>query len=120
MYPRTPDGRYFVVKGKLWRCSDPALSDAERQRLVDDLMKARRSVKQAKASDDAKQLRAARSQVDAVKIALGERGSVWWNDGSPDFNRCQAINTPYAEWYRSLDTQLCAKKTPGCQGKPKC
>jgi hypothetical protein len=21
MYPTTPDGRYFVVKGKLWRCS---------------------------------------------------------------------------------------------------
>ncbi|CAM2886585.1 hypothetical protein PSFL6913_05565 [Pseudomonas fluorescens] len=31
-----------------------------------------------------------------------ERGPVWWSDGSPDYNRHKAINTPYAEWYRSL------------------
>jgi hypothetical protein len=26
-YPVTPDGRYFVVKGRLWRRADPALPD---------------------------------------------------------------------------------------------
>jgi hypothetical protein len=31
-YPATPDGRYFVLRGRLWRCSDPALSDAEHER----------------------------------------------------------------------------------------
>jgi len=30
-YPTTPDGRYFVVRGRLWRCTDPSLSEAERQ-----------------------------------------------------------------------------------------
>lgn len=24
-----------------------------------------------------------------------ERGPVWWSDGSPDYNRHKAINTPY-------------------------
>jgi len=23
-YPQTPDGRYFVAKGRLWRKTDPA------------------------------------------------------------------------------------------------
>jgi len=32
-YLDTPDGRYFVVKGRLWRKSDPRLSDDERQRI---------------------------------------------------------------------------------------
>ena len=102
MHPTTPDGRYFAVKGKLWRCSNPALSEQERQRLVHDLMEARRAVKAAKASNDVDQIRAARAAVDEAKVALGERGAVWWSDGSPDYNRHKAINTPYAEWYRSL------------------
>ncbi|MGO3987225.1 hypothetical protein ABI582_22975 [Pseudomonas sp. SAS7] len=105
MYPTTPDGRYFVVKGQLWRCSNPALSEEERQHLVHVLMDARRAVKEAKASKDAGQLRSARARVDAAKVALGERGPVWWSDGSPDYNRHKAINTPYADWYRSLAEQ---------------
>ncbi|ROM34168.1 hypothetical protein BK648_25900 [Pseudomonas poae] len=95
----TPDGRYFVVKGQLWRCTNPALDEATRQRLVHALMDARRAVKAAKASSDPQQLSAARQQVQCAKVALGERGPVWWDDGSPDFNRYQVANTPYAEWY---------------------
>lgn len=98
----TPDGRYFLVKGQLWRRSNPALSDEQRQQLVHVLMEARRAVKEAKASDDADDMRTARAEVDQAKRALGERGPVWWSDGSPDYNRHKAINTPYAEWYRSL------------------
>lgn len=30
-YPETPDGRYFVVRGRLWRKSDPRLGEEERQ-----------------------------------------------------------------------------------------
>lgn len=100
MYPTTPDARYFVVKGQLWRCSNPALSDIERQRWVSALMAARRAVKAAKASGDADELKAARSAVDAAKVALGERGPVWWDDGAPDFNRHKVVNTPYADWHR--------------------
>ncbi|WP_237150758.1 MULTISPECIES: hypothetical protein [unclassified Pseudomonas] len=102
MYPTTPDGRYFVVKGKLWRCSNPLLPAHIRQHLVDDLMAARREVKAAKASGDAGQLSAARAKVQKAKTELGERGPVWWDDGSPDVNRKQAANTPYADWYFSL------------------
>ncbi|MDH4432208.1 hypothetical protein QEP21_17895 [Pseudomonas shirazica] len=102
MHPITPDGRYFVVKGQLWRCSNPSLSYEERQHLVHVLMDARRAVKEAKASDDADQMRTAQAEVDQAKRALGERGPVWWDDGSPDYSRHKAINTPYADWYRSL------------------
>lgn len=102
-YSTTPDGRYFVVRGRLWRCTDPSLSDALRQHWVHALMDARRAVKDAKANDEPDQLARARAQVQAAKVALGERGPVWWGDGSPDFNRRMAVNTPYAEWFQSLD-----------------
>ncbi|MEM8514987.1 hypothetical protein RCH14_004342 [Massilia sp. MP_M2] len=101
-YPNTPDGRYFVVKGRLWRSSNPHLAPHERQQLVNRLMDARRQVGAAlKAHDEAAE-RAARADVDAAKQALGERGPVWWTDGAPDYNRRMAVNTPYAAWYEAL------------------
>src|SRR5690348_2202672 len=102
-YPVTPDRRYFVVRGRLWRCANPALSAAERGRLVAALMAARRAVAAARRAGDAAGLAAARATVDAAKRGLGERGPVWWTDGAPDYNRRLARNTPYAEWYASLD-----------------
>lgn len=102
MHPVTPDGRYFVVKGQLWRCSNPSLDEDVRQRLVDTLMAARREVKNAKGPQDASQLKRAREKVQMAKVALGERGPVWWTDGSPDFNRRLVSNSPYAEWFSSL------------------
>ena len=101
-YPRTPDGRYFVVSGRLWRTSDPGLAPDARQALVDQLMTARRQVGAAKKASDADAERAARAQVDLAKRALGERGPVWWTDGAPDFNRRMVTNTPYADWYAGL------------------
>jgi hypothetical protein len=98
-YPVTPDARYFVVRGRLWRCANPGLSDADRQRLVEALMKARRSVATARRAGDAASLASARAAVDAAKRGLGERGPVWWNDGAPDYNRRMVRNTPYAAWY---------------------
>ncbi len=102
-YPDTPDGRYFVVKGRLWRTSNPALEPDQRQALVDQLMKARRQVGVAKRAQDAEAERDARAAVDKAKRALGERGPVWWTDGAPDFNRRMVVNTPYAQWYAELD-----------------
>ena len=81
-YPQTPDGRYFVAAGKLWRCSDPRLTPAGRKALTKKLMDARRKVKEVQ-NNEAK-LKAARRQVNAAKEALGERGPVWWDDGAPD------------------------------------
>lgn len=98
----TPDGRYIVVRGRLWRASNPDLSAAERTALVLELSAARRSVKLALRDRDQTRLAAARSAVDAAKIALGERGEPWWKDGAKDFNRYLVKNTPYAEWYEEL------------------
>ena len=101
-YPSTPDGRYFVVRGRLWRMSNPELAPEARQQLVDQLMQARRQVGVALKAHDADAERKARAAVDESKRALGERGAVWWTDGAPDFNRKLVANTPYAEWYAAL------------------
>ena len=103
MYPTTPDGQYFVVKGQLWRCTYPSLNEDVRQRLVDEPMEAQREVKAEKALGDPGQLSAARAKVQKTEVELGERGPVWWDDGSPAFNRQKVANTPYAERYRSLE-----------------
>ena len=97
--PATPDGRYIVVRGRLWRRANPHLPDAERAALVRDLMSARRAVAAAKRANDAAAESAAHRAVDIAKQALGERGPVWWTDGAPDFNRHLAKNTPYAAWW---------------------
>ncbi len=97
VYPRTPDGRYFVVRGRLWRLSDPSLDQHRRAGLVQELMAARRAVRDAKGQPVS--LQEARGRVDKAKRALGERGPVWWNDGAPDYNRRHVMNTPYAAWF---------------------
>jgi hypothetical protein len=102
-HPVTPDGRYFVVRGRLWRMSDPRLSTAERERLVAMLMDARRAVGRAKREGDENAERAARQAVDQAKQALGERGPIWWNDNGPDLNRHMARTTIYTEWFARLD-----------------
>jgi hypothetical protein len=68
--------------------SDPSLDPKRREELVRELMDARR--------------KRDRDRVDATKRALGERGPPWWDDGSPDFNRRMARNTPYADWYAQI------------------
>ncbi|KII96443.1 hypothetical protein DGN16_17295 [Xanthomonas citri pv. fuscans] len=97
----TPDGRYLVVRGRLWRTANPALSALERKRLVHELMDARRAVKAAKAAGSSDELAKARRSVNAAKVGLGERGPVWWTDGSKDFNRHLVRNTPYAKWFNN-------------------
>jgi hypothetical protein len=101
-HPVTPDGRYFVVRGRLWRMANPALDETERSDLVQGLMAARRQVRDARKADDLLSEAAAHKLVDQAKRALGERGPVWWKDGAPDLNRHMARNTPYAEWYAKL------------------
>ncbi|WP_298914234.1 hypothetical protein [uncultured Algimonas sp.] len=99
-FPQTPDGRYFVSKGRLWRTTNPKLPEAERERLVKALMKARRDVYRDR--DDAEKLKDARSRVHAAKVALGERGPVWWDDGAEDVLRKAPKNTRYADWWDGL------------------
>ncbi len=106
-YPHIPDGRYFVVRGRLWRLSNPELDLKKREILVQELMAARRAVRSAKGDTEA--LAKARAQVDTAKRALGERGPVWWADGAPDYNRRLVKGTPYAEWFSSLSTRTESK-----------
>lgn len=102
-HPTTPDGRYFVVKGRLWRLSNPALSSDDREFWVAQLMSARRQVGTALKAQDSAAEKAAREAVDAAKRALGERGPVWWTDGAPDLNRRMVSATPYKSWYAKLE-----------------
>ena len=101
-YPTTPDGRYFVVRGRLWRCSDPGIPEGERGELVAELMAARREKGAAIRAGDIPGREAARARIDAAKTALGERGPPWWNDGAPDLNRRMVSGTPYSDWWTSL------------------
>lgn len=95
----TPDRRYLVVRGRLWRAANPSLSEADRTQWTHTLMDARRDVGRARRLHDAAAERDARQRVHAAKVALGERGPVWWDDGAPDLNRRMVHTTPYAEWY---------------------
>jgi hypothetical protein len=87
-YPVTPDGRYFVVRGRLWRCTNPRLPEKKRQKLVKELMEARRTRD--------------REGVHNAKRGLGERGTTLWK--GQDFNRYLAKNTPYAAWFKELES----------------
>ncbi len=98
-YTPTPDRRYFVVRGRLWRLSNPALDSSEHARLVQELMIARRALREG--LNPGERL-SARQKIDAAKRALGERGDPWWRDGSPDYNRQLAVNTPYASWFKTI------------------
>lgn len=101
-YPVTPDGRYFVVRGRLWRMSNPSLDPTVSDTLVKELMAARRAVGVARRANDADGKTQAHAAVDRAKRALGERGPVWWTDGALDYNRHMARTTPYAAWFGGL------------------
>lgn len=96
----TPDGRYIVVRGRLWRASNPCLAEQDRQAAVHQLMTARIALRR---KNDPAERAHLKSAVDAAKRKLGERGPVWWSDGAPDLNRHLVKNTPYAEWFAALD-----------------
>lgn len=109
---RTPDGRYVVVSGRLWRATNPKLPPDRVAELVVVLMDARR---QLRGRPPPEVRAAARAAVDAAKVSLGERGPVWWTDGAPDFNRRVARNTPYAQWYAQLGSQAGEPSSHGCE-----
>ncbi len=106
----TPDGRYFVVRGRLWRRANPALDSEARAALTRELMAARRAKGEAMRQGDATAREAARARVDAAKRALGERGPPWWTDGTPDYNRRLVRNTHYAAWFAAQKVQASGGK----------
>ena len=87
----TPDGRYLVIDGRRWRASDPAIPEARRAELTRVLMAWRREVRRARGTDDEG---AARAGVHAAKVALGERGTPWWEQSDEERQRRWAADTP--------------------------
>ena len=71
----TPDGRYLIIGGRRWRAADPAIPEKRREELTRALMAWRREVRRTKGTAEES---AARAGVQAAKVALGERGTPWW------------------------------------------
>jgi hypothetical protein len=76
-----PDGRHIVINGRRWRATDPAIPEERRDELQRVLMAWRREVRRAKGTDGE---RAARAGVQAAKVALGERGTPWWEQSEEE------------------------------------
>lgn len=98
----TPDGRYIIVRGRLWRATNPSLDAEKKAYFTSVLMLARRQLRGNKASELRK---TAREAIHAAKVALGERGPVWWTDQAPDLNRHMVHLSKYAEWYATTTQQ---------------
>lgn len=98
-HPTTPDGRYFVSKGQLWRKTDPRLGDSERRAAIKAMMQARRDMGQAATTAEEQD---ARARIDAAKIRLGEKGPVWWDDDAPDEGGLAPDKSSYADWWAGL------------------
>ncbi|AGL17925.1 hypothetical protein [Actinoplanes sp. N902-109] len=81
---RTEDGHHVVIKGRRWRATDPAIPEEVAARLRRKLMAARRDVGAALRRDE--DPAPARARVQAAKVALGERGTPWWEQ-TPDERR---------------------------------
>ncbi|WP_344772823.1 hypothetical protein [Nocardioides panacisoli] len=71
----TPDGHHVVIDGRRWRATDPAIPEERRAELTRILMAWRREVRRTKGTEEES---AARAGVQATKVALGERGTPWW------------------------------------------
>lgn len=79
----TDDGRYIIVDGRRWRTTDPRLDEETRQKLVNELMQARRDIAHAHRTKDDTLETDARQRVHRAKVALGERGTPWWERPVP-------------------------------------
>jgi hypothetical protein len=72
----TEDGHFVIISGRRWRATDPTIPDETAAVLRRALMAARRDVGAAlRAGEDTAP---ARARVHAAKVALGERGTPWW------------------------------------------
>lgn len=114
---RSEDGRYIVVDGRRWRASDPGIPERLRSQLVRELMGARRAVRAA--GGRRKATSRARARVHDAKLALGERGEPWWEEGSTDGRR-QRIEAAARCLIRSraADATICPSEVARVVGGP--
>ncbi|GAA2626178.1 hypothetical protein [Paractinoplanes durhamensis] len=91
----TEGGRFVVIDGRRWRATDPAIPEDVAAVLRRVLMAARRDVGvKLRAGEDPAP---ARARVQAAKVALGERGTPWWE---------QAIEERRERWEQGLPDPL--------------
>ncbi|MFF7966477.1 hypothetical protein ACFZC3_14070 [Streptomyces sp. NPDC007903] len=81
---KTPDGHFVVINGRRWRATDPDVPEDVAARLRRHLMAGRRGVRDAK---DGEAERVARGRVQGAKVALGERGTPWWEESGEERRR---------------------------------
>ncbi|MDI9896418.1 MULTISPECIES: hypothetical protein [Nocardiaceae] len=75
---RTEDGHYVVIKGRRWRATDPDIPEERNAELRSILMAWRRDVKRTSGAPES------RAGVQATKVALGERGTPWWEQSDDE------------------------------------
>ncbi|TDS77272.1 hypothetical protein CLV52_2215 [Amnibacterium kyonggiense] len=76
----TEDAHWFVVDGRRWRRTDPALPEDVAAALRSHLGSARATVGAASRRGDDDAVAAARRRVGIAKHGLGERGPKWWEE----------------------------------------
>ncbi|MFF9373412.1 hypothetical protein ACF1BB_02540 [Streptomyces griseoluteus] len=81
---KTPDGHFVVIEGRRWRATDPDIPEDVAARLRRHLMAGRRGVRDA---EDGEAERLARGRVQRAKVALGERGTPWWEEPAEERRR---------------------------------
>lgn len=74
----------MIIKGRRWRATDPDLPDNVDELLRHELMSARRAVGAALKAHDAGAEKTARARVQRAKVALGERGTPWWEQSAEE------------------------------------
>ena len=77
----TEDGHFVVIDGRKWRATDPDIPAERRDELQHVLMAWRREVRRTKGTDEE---RRSRDGVQAAKVALGERGTPWWEQSDAE------------------------------------
>ncbi|MGW6441599.1 hypothetical protein [Lentzea sp. NPDC055074] len=90
----TPDGHFVIINGRRWRATDPEIPPEQAARLRSRLMAARRDVGAALRAEDGEAEREARARVQLAKVALGERGTPWWE---------QTASERRERWQKGLD-----------------
>ncbi len=74
----TEDGHFIVINGRRWRATDPSIPEDRNAELRSILMAWRRDVRATGGSD------ISRAGVQATKVALGERGTPWWEQSDSE------------------------------------
>ncbi len=84
----TEDGHFIVIEGRRWRATDPSIPEDRNAELRSILMAWRRDVRSTGGAT------ASRAGVQAAKVALGERGTPWWEQSDSERQARWEKNVP--------------------------